>query len=75
MLQYLLSSQLSTLPIGRSSQKVRLLLCSMLPQLDESSQVLKLSIGYLVLLFWLMSDSCTHCQLFILLDNVGECYP
>ncbi|KAG0294706.1 hypothetical protein BGZ96_000615 [Linnemannia gamsii] len=29
---------LSTLPIGRSSQKVRLLLCSMLPQLDESSQ-------------------------------------
>lgn len=29
---------LSTLPIGRSSQKVRLLLCSMLPLLDESSQ-------------------------------------
>ncbi|KAF9155437.1 hypothetical protein BG015_009905 [Linnemannia schmuckeri] len=29
---------LSTLPIGRSSQKMRLLLCSMLPLLDESSQ-------------------------------------
>ncbi|KAF9092074.1 hypothetical protein BGX23_004647 [Mortierella sp. AD031] len=29
---------LSTLPIGRSSQKVRLLLCSMLPLLNESSQ-------------------------------------
>ncbi|KAG0278512.1 hypothetical protein BGZ95_003833 [Linnemannia exigua] len=29
---------LSTLPIGRSSQKVRLLLCSMLSLLDESSQ-------------------------------------
>ncbi|KAF9928392.1 hypothetical protein FBU30_002390 [Linnemannia zychae] len=34
-----LTELLSTLPIGRSSQKVRLLLCSLLPQLDGPLQI------------------------------------